>query len=98
MARTIQVNVLEARTQLSRLLDRAEAGEEVIIARAGKPVVRLVPVTKDATSARRVLGALVGRGWIAEDFDAPLPEDFLLTPECFLLNTPTHSPLWHLGS
>ena len=38
---TVQVNVLEAKTQLSRLLDRAEAGEEVIIARAGHPVARL---------------------------------------------------------
>lgn len=76
----VQVNVLEAKTQLSRLLDRAEAGEEVIIARAGQPVVRLVPVSAAPLEAPRVLGTLVGKGWIAEDFDAPLPEDFLTTP------------------
>lgn len=77
---SVQVNVLEAKTQLSRLLDRAEAGEDVIIARAGHPVVRLVPVTAGAPDAPRVLGALQGKGWIADDFDAPLDEEFLLTP------------------
>lgn len=77
---SIQVNVLEAKTQLSRLLDRAEAGEEVIIARAGHPVVRLVPITTGALDAPRVLGVLKGKGWMADDFDAPLDEDFLLTP------------------
>lgn len=76
----IQVNVLEAKTQLSRLLDRAEAGEEVVIARAGHPVARLVPIATGAPDAPRMLGALQGRGWIADDFDAPLDEDFLSTP------------------
>jgi len=77
---SIQVNVLEAKTQLSRLLDRAEAGEDVIIARAGRPVVRLVPITTGALHAPRTLGALRGKGWIADDFDAPLDEGFLLAP------------------
>lgn len=77
---SIQVNVLEAKTQLSRLLDRAEAGEEVIIARAGHPVVRLVPISTGPHDASRVLGALKGKGWIADDFDAPLDEDLLFTP------------------
>ena len=77
---SIQVNVLEAKTQLSRLLDRAEAGEDVIIARAGHPVVRLVPISSGALDAPRALGALKGKGWIADDFDAPLAEDFLFTP------------------
>jgi prevent-host-death family protein len=77
---SIQVNVLEAKTQLSRLLDRAEAGEDIIIARAGHPVARLVPVATRQPTAPRALGVLVGKGWIAEDFDAPLDEDFLLTP------------------
>lgn len=81
---SVQVNVLEAKTQLSRLLDRATAGEEVIIARAGRAVARLVPIAAEATEAPRVLGALVGKGWIADDFDAPLPEDFLLTPDADL--------------
>lgn len=76
---SIQVNVLEAKTQLSRLLDRAEAGEDVIIARAGRPVVRLVPISGAVLDAPRTLGALKGKGWIADDFDAPLSEDFLLT-------------------
>lgn len=77
---SIQVNVLEAKTQLSRLLDRAQSGEEVVIARAGRPVARLVPIHDGALDAPRVLGALVGKGWIADDFDAPLDEDFLVTP------------------
>lgn len=77
---SIQVNVLEAKTQLSRLLDRAEAGEDVIIARAGHPVVRLVPITRGSLDAPRILGALKGKGWMADDFDAPLEENFLVTP------------------
>ena len=77
---SIQVNVLEAKTQLSRLLDRAVAGEDVIIARAGHPVARLVPICTRALDAPRVLGALKGKGWIADDFDAPLDEEFLFTP------------------
>ena len=76
---SIQVNVLEAKTQLSRLLDRAVAGEEVIIARAGQPVARLVPVVTAVEETRRVLGSLQGKGWIADDFDAPVPEDFLIS-------------------
>lgn len=77
---SVQVNVLEAKTQLSRLLDRAEAGEDVIIARAGHPVVRLVPIRSGALDAPRALGSLQGKGWMADDFDAPLDEDFLFTP------------------
>lgn len=76
----IQVNVLEAKTQLSRLLDRAEAGEDVIIARAGHPVARLVAIREGAPLAPRSLGMLVGTGWIGDDFDAPLDEDFLIAP------------------
>ncbi len=77
---SIQVNLLKAKTQISRLLDRAEAGEDVIIARAGHPVVRLVPIAVGGPNAPRVLGALRGKGWISDDFDAPLEEGFLLTP------------------
>ncbi|GDX81759.1 hypothetical protein LBMAG42_35700 [Deltaproteobacteria bacterium] len=77
---SIQVNVLEAKTQLSRLLDRAEAGEDVIIARAGRPVARLVRIGAGAPDAPRVLGSLQGKGWIADDFDAPLDADFLTRP------------------
>jgi prevent-host-death family protein len=69
------INVHAAKTQLSRLLDAATAGEEVIIARAGKPVARLVPVGQDAPPRR--LGALAGRLRVPVDFDAPLPDDIL---------------------
>lgn len=65
------VNVHEAKTHLSRLLARVAAGEEVVIAKAGKPLARLVPVSP--TRARRLPGMDAGRGWIAKDFDAPLP-------------------------
>lgn len=68
-----QVNVYEAKTQLSRLLDRALAGEEVIIARAGAPLVRLVPVTRPE-GTRPGRGAWAGRAQMADDFDAPSPE------------------------
>ena len=63
------VNVHKAKTELSRLLEAVEAGEEVIIARAGKPVARLVRVQPDA----RVPGRLAGRIRVADDFDAALP-------------------------
>jgi prevent-host-death family protein len=66
------VNVHQAKTQLSRLLADAAAGEEVIIARDGKPVARLVPV--GTTPRRRKPGALRGRIRIAAGFDDPLPE------------------------
>ncbi len=69
------MNVHSAKTHLSRLLDQVEGGEEVVIARAGKPVARLLPM--QAPEGRRVLGAFAGMLNIPEDFDAPLPEDVL---------------------
>ena len=66
------VNVHEAKTHLSRLIEAAAAGEEIIIARAGKPVARLAPLKPRAEP--RQPGVLAGRIWIAEDFDDPLPE------------------------
>jgi prevent-host-death family protein len=66
------VNVYEAKTQLSRLIDRAMAGEDVVISRAGTPVVRLVPVA--ARPARRTPGSARGQITIQPDFD-DLPED-----------------------
>ena len=69
------VNIHEAKTHLSRLLEQVAAGEEVIIAKAGKPVARLVPAAN--RDARRVLGSDKGDVWIAEDFDAPLPDEIL---------------------
>jgi prevent-host-death family protein len=69
----VAVNVHEAKTHLSRLLDRVAAGEEIIIAKAGKPVAKLIPFTKPPKE--RTLGQDEGRVWIADDFDAPLPEE-----------------------
>lgn len=70
-----EVNVHEAKTHLSRLLTRVESGEEIVIARAGKPVARLVPVRR--ARRRRRPGRFAGQGLIADDFNAPLPADLL---------------------
>lgn len=67
MGATEHVNVYEAKTQLSRLIERAMAGEDVVIARAGKPMVRLVPVA--AQPARRTPGSARGQIRMAPDFD-----------------------------
>jgi prevent-host-death family protein len=71
----LEVNVHQAKTHLSRLLARVALGEEVVIAKAGRPVARLVPV--DRKLSRRTPGRDKGRGYIADDFDAPLPRDVL---------------------
>lgn len=68
-------NVHEAKTHLSRLLDRVAEGEEIIIAKSGKPVAKLVRV---AVEPRRP-GRLKGRIRISPDFDEPLPEEILAT-------------------
>lgn len=73
MSRT--VNIHEAKTHLSRLLERVGEGEEIVIARAGRPVARLVPV--EERPARREPGSAAGKVVIGEDFDAPLPEEVL---------------------
>lgn len=65
-------NIHEAKSQLSKLVERALAGEEVVIAKAGKPMVRLVPV-RDSDAPRKG-GQWKGRVRIADDFDE-LPED-----------------------
>lgn len=65
-------NLHEAKTHLSRLVDAALTGEEVIIARAGKPLVRLVPL--EPPREARKLGLDAGKIVIAEDFDDPMPE------------------------
>jgi prevent-host-death family protein len=70
------VNVHEAKTHLSRLLAKVAGGDEVIIARGGKPIARLVPIQK-ARRMDQLLGIDRGRLGIAADFDAPLSEDIL---------------------
>ena len=71
----MEVNIHEAKTQLSRLLRRVAEGEEITIARAGVPVARLVAVPR--ANRQRPLGAMEGQIYIAKDFDAPLPDDLL---------------------
>jgi prevent-host-death family protein len=68
------INMHEAKTHLSSLVEEALAGREIILARAGKPVVRLVPV-RDAK--RRKLGQWKNKVHMSEDFDAPLSADML---------------------
>lgn len=70
-----QVNIHQAKTELSKLVERVEAGEEVLIARAGKPVAKLVPLTN--VGKRRRLGVLDGKFKIPDDFNAALPESVL---------------------
>ena len=71
----MHVSVYDAKTHLSRLIDKAMAGEEILITRHGRPVARLVAADRD--QAERKLGLLASRGRVGEDFDAPLPDDVL---------------------
>jgi prevent-host-death family protein len=70
-----KINIYEAKTQLSRLVEQAAAGEDIIIARGGKPVARLTRLQP----ARRAIrfGLLKGKAKVAADFDAPLPAEVL---------------------
>jgi len=66
------INLYEAKTKLSQLVERAAAGEEIIIAKAGRPLARLVPLNKRREP--RPLGLFKGLASIHADFDAPLPD------------------------
>jgi prevent-host-death family protein len=70
------VNVHAAKTNFSRLVDQAAAGAEIIIAKAGQPVAKLVPLSAPKREKRR-LGLLAGRAVIPADFDAPLPDEVI---------------------
>jgi prevent-host-death family protein len=72
-----QVNVHEAKTHFSELVARVERGEEIVIARAGTPVAKLVPL---ATLPKRPLGLFKGQIWMSDDFDDPLPDEFWDSP------------------
>lgn len=67
------VNIHEAKTHLSRLVARAEEGEEIVIAKAGRPVAKLTGLPR--TGRKRPLGTARGMIVIRADFDAPLPRD-----------------------
>lgn len=67
------VNLYDAKTNLSRLVERAAAGEEIVIAKAGRPLARLVPLA--TRTAPRVLGLWADQVRIGDDSDDPLPED-----------------------
>lgn len=68
------LNIHAAKTHFSKLIEEVEDGEEVVIAKAGKPVARLVPMKK---TTKRKLGLLAGRLIVPDDFDAPLPDEVL---------------------
>ena len=70
-----KINIHDAKTRLSQLVERVEAGEEIVIARAGRPVARLAPLV--SRRGRRKLGSLDGKLRIPDDFNAPLPDDLL---------------------
>jgi len=71
------VNIHAAKTHLSRLIDEAAAGTEITIARAGRPIAKLAPLTAVPLPTKRVLGLLSGKMRISDDFNAPLPEEIL---------------------
>ena len=72
---TVVVNIHEAKTHLSRLLKRVVAGEEIVIAKSGHPIARLLPY--ETPQAERQPGSAKGKIRIADDFNAPLPSDIL---------------------
>lgn len=69
------LNVYEAKTRFSELIDRAAAGEEIVIAKAGTPVARIVPLPPPPAHRRPGPGQSKGKIWIADDFDDPLPPE-----------------------
>ena len=74
MAETI-INLYRAKTSLSKLVDRAAQGEEIVIAKAGHPLAKLVPLTSPVE--RRQPGGWEGQVFISDDFDDPLPDELL---------------------
>jgi prevent-host-death family protein len=72
---TAVVNMHQAKTHLSRLVDQALEGQEIIIAKSGKPLVKLTPI--DRHRAPRRPGSMKGRLHVPPDFDAPLPDELL---------------------
>ena len=73
------VNIHEAKTHLSRIVEEVAAGAEVVIAKSGKPMARLVPIARSSSPKR--LGSLRGKVHVPDDFNAPLPPEVLDTFE-----------------
>lgn len=73
---TEHVNLYEAKTHLSSLVERAAGGEEIVIAKAGRALARLVAMPSKRKATRKA-GGWKGKLWVARDFDAPLPADVL---------------------
>src|SRR5256884_9125114 len=71
------VSLYEAKTHLSELVEQAAQGREIVIAKSGKPKARLVPLAPKDTRHLRKPGRGKGRGWIADDFGAPVPPEVL---------------------
>ena len=72
---TLTVTMTQAKTHLSKLLERVISGEEIVITKSGKPIAQIVPF--EQKPAQRVPGSAKGKIWIAPDFDAPLPPEIL---------------------
>ncbi len=70
----IKVSLGKAKTQLAKLLEEIEKGEEVIITSKNKPIARLVPLTQTAAKPERKLGSAKGKIWMADNFDEPIEE------------------------
>ncbi len=92
------VNIHAAKTHLSRLIDAAIEGEEIVIARSGRPVARMVPLQQEAAPGRRQLGVLGGKLKVPDDFDAPLSEEIFagIRGRLMRLLLDTHLLIWAL--
>ena len=70
-------NIYEAKTNFSKLITLVEHNQEVVIARNGRFIAKLVPFTEDNSSKMRIFGTMRGQIKVSKDFDAPLPDDLL---------------------
>ena len=72
-----QVNVHHAKTHLSMILADVEKGQEIILARDGKPIAKIIPFSERRNRISNIFGDLKGKIWIADDFDDPLPDELM---------------------
>lgn len=77
---TTTIDIHEAQRCLVKLLPLVTGGNEIIVTQAQKPVMRLVPMS-NGTKKQRIAGLHAGMGWMSDDFDAPLPDEFWLGAE-----------------